>query len=146
MAGIAYSHDFHQFAKQVVWFGGEEQQGVKYPFLALLMARGTHTAYEHARQAFGFTDEDFREALRRAKAGVFMYREQWERWNTELGFVPPLPFPEKIWLSLTREQEKSVKAEAAGGANPEDLARKYGVSRETIQEALGEQGERRSLP
>jgi len=99
MAGINYSHDFREFAKQVVWFGGEEQQGVKYPFLVFLMARGTRNAYEHARREFGFTDEDFREALRQAKAGVFMYPERWEQWNAELGITPALPFPERIWNS-----------------------------------------------
>ena len=97
MVEAGYSHDFLEFAKEAIWFAGEEQQGDKYPFLALLMARGSRQAYEHARQVFGFTDEDFREALRQAKAGVFMYREEWERWNAELGITPALPFPERIW-------------------------------------------------
>jgi hypothetical protein len=97
MAGLTYSQDFQQFAKQVVWFGSEEQRGVKYPFLAFLMACGTHKAYEHARQIFGFTDEDFREALRQAKAGVFMYQEEWDSWNAELGITPALPFPKRVW-------------------------------------------------
>jgi hypothetical protein len=138
MTGIAYSHDFQAFAKQVVWFGGEEQQGVKYPFLAFLMGRGARAAYDHARCVFGFTDEDFREALRRAKAGVFIYQEEWERWNTELGFVPPLPFPKKIWLSLTQKDKKAVKAEAASGADLTALAEKYSVRLATIEETLGE--------
>ncbi|MDR2696216.1 MAG: hypothetical protein LBC79_07565 [Deltaproteobacteria bacterium] len=138
MAGIAYSHDFQTFAKQIVWFGGEEQQGVKYPLLAFLMARGPRSAYDHARRVFGFTDEDFREALRQAKAGVFMYQEVWERWNTELGFVPPLPFPKRLWLYLTQEQKRAVKEEMAGGGDLTALAEKYRVSRQTIEETFGE--------
>lgn len=97
MAGIAYSRNFQEFTRQVVWFGGVEREGEKYPFLAFLMARGPRAAYEHARQTFGFTDEDFREALRHAKAGTFIYPDRWERWNAELGFTPALPFPERVW-------------------------------------------------
>ena len=90
-----YSCDYYKFAKQVVWYGCEEQRGEKYPFLAFLMGRGSRSAYEHAREAFGFTDEDFREALRQAKPGTFIYPERWEEWNIELGINPPLPFPRK---------------------------------------------------
>jgi len=97
MITIDYSHDFYEFAKQVVWFDGVERQGERHHFLAFLMARGPRSAYEHARQAFGFTDEDFRDALRHAKPGVFIYPENWEAWNTELGIVPALPLPERVW-------------------------------------------------
>jgi hypothetical protein len=97
MAEIIYSSDFRKFVKQVVWFEGIERQGEKYPFLAFLMGRGTMRAYEHARRVFGFTDDDCREALRQAKAGVFFYPEEWLHWNTLLGINPPLPFPKRIW-------------------------------------------------
>jgi len=136
MAGINWSHDFKTFAKEVVWFPSEEQQGEKYPFLVFLMARGSTNAYNHARKVFGFTDDDFREALRQAKPGVFMYQENWEEWNAKLGLVPPLPFPKKIWWSLTAEEKNAVKAEAANGIDLEVLADKYSVRLETIEKAL----------
>ena len=97
MTGVPWSCDFDKFAKQVVWYNCEARQGEKYPFLAFLMANGSLRAYEHARQVFGFTDEDFREALRQAKPGVFRYHEEWEKWNIELGLDPPLPFPKIDW-------------------------------------------------
>lgn len=99
MYGFDYSTDFTEFAKEVVWFGGIEQQGDKYPFLAFLMAKGMPEAYEHARKVFGFTDEDFRQALRQAKAGLFVYEEEWLEWNKKLGIEPALPFPKKVWFS-----------------------------------------------
>ena len=102
MAGINYSYDFHEFAKQVVWFSCEEQRGVKYPFLAFLMANGTDKAYEHARKVFEFTDEDFREALRQAEPGVFRYQKEWDRWNAKFGFIPALPFPRLNLRDLLR--------------------------------------------
>ena len=104
MAGITYfySHDFQEFVEQIVWFSSEERRGVKYPFLAFLMANGTDEAYEHARQVFGFTDEDFREALRQAKPGVFRYPKEWEQWNAKLGFIPALPFPRINWDDVLR--------------------------------------------
>jgi len=137
MEGLTWSHDFKTFAKQVVWFPSEEQQGEKYPFLVLLMARGPRSAYEHARKVFGFTDEDFREALRQAKPGVFMTEERWERWNKELGFVPPLPLPRRMFR-LTQQERKAVKEEAANGADIAELAEKYSATRANIEEALAE--------
>jgi hypothetical protein len=46
------------------------------------------SAFEHAKVTLGFTDEDFRNALITAKPGLFIYPEQWERWNKVLGIDP----------------------------------------------------------
>jgi hypothetical protein len=91
-----FSNDLHEFAKQIVWFGGPERCVSDIAaFLAFIMAKSVPSAFEHAKMAFGFTDEDFRNALKTAKPGLFIYPEQWERWNRSLGIEPPLPFPVK---------------------------------------------------
>jgi hypothetical protein len=61
------------------------------------MARGGPSAFEHAKTVFGFTDEDFVNALKAAKPGLFIYREQWEKWNKTFEIDPPLPFPIKFF-------------------------------------------------
>lgn len=38
---------------------------------------------------------DFKEALRNARPGIFMYKENWDEWNQKFGFIPTLPFPQK---------------------------------------------------
>jgi hypothetical protein len=95
LAGL-FSHDLHEFAKQIVWFDGPERRILDTSaFLAFIMARSVPSAFEHAKVAFGFNDEDFREALIAAKPGIFIYPEQWESWNKVLGIEPSLPFPVK---------------------------------------------------
>jgi hypothetical protein len=95
VTGVPWSYDFHEFARQVVWFDSTERRGEKYPFLAFLMAKGSRRAYEHARKVFDFTDEDFREALRQAKPGLFLHPDVWNEWNIELGIIPPWSFPKQ---------------------------------------------------
>lgn len=100
MSELIYSNDLYEFAKQVVWFDCPERRvSDKYAFLAFIMAKSVPSAYNHAKTVFGFTDADFKEALYRAKPGLFMYHEQWEKWNKTLGIEPTLPIPQKKWLS-----------------------------------------------
>lgn len=95
-----FSPDLYEFARQVVWFDGPERRAIDpYALLAFIMAKSVPSAYRHARECFGFTDEDFREALRRAKPGLFVYPEQWAKWNKELEIDPPLPMPKKVWFT-----------------------------------------------
>lgn len=96
-----YSHDLYEFAKQIVWFDGPERRVTDTSdFLAFIMAKSVPSAFEHAKKAFGFTEKDFRNALKSAKPGLFVYPEQWERWNQTLGIKPPLPFPQK-WQQVS---------------------------------------------
>jgi hypothetical protein len=100
-----FSHDLYEFAKQIVWFDGSERRiSDTSSFLAFIMARSVPSAFEHAKNAFGFTNKDFINALKVAKPGLFIYKQQWEKWNKILGIKPPLPFPmkypEKIKLIL----------------------------------------------
>jgi hypothetical protein len=91
-----FSNDLHEFSKQIVWFDGPERRvSDTSAFLAFIMAKSVPSAYEHAKMIFGFTNEDFRNALKAAKPGLFVYSEQWERWNKILGIEPSLPFPVK---------------------------------------------------
>ena len=101
LAGM-FSNDLHEFAAQIVWFDGPERRvSDTADFLAFIMAKSVPSAFEHAQKAFGFTDDDFRNALRSAKPGLFAYKDQWERWNMALQINPPLPFPQK-WSEKTK--------------------------------------------
>lgn len=96
-----YSNNINEFAKQVVWYDCPERH-LKTPeafnnFLVFLMGRGGSAALAHARTVFGITDEQLANALQTAKPGVFIYEENWNRWNEKLGIVPTLPFPRKQW-------------------------------------------------
>lgn len=95
--------DLHDFAKYFVWYECPEryirnEQEYK-DFLVFLLAKAPARYIEHARKTFNVTDEDFREALKAAKSGVFMCEDQWIKCNKELGIDPPLPFPQKKWTS-----------------------------------------------
>ena len=48
-----------------------------------------------ARRIFGFTDGDFREALKSTPPGMFLHRERWAEVNRRFHFDPPLPFPRR---------------------------------------------------
>lgn len=91
-----YADNLEEFARQVVWYM-EPQDALKdkNSFLLHLMAKTTRNAYEHVRKNFLYTDEDFIEALRNAKPGVFIYEDDWLKWNAIFGINPPLPFPRK---------------------------------------------------
>lgn len=98
MSITTFSCSLEQFARQIVWYDSPEQRLTDIDaFLVFVMAKSVPSAYEHARAAFGFTDEDFRRALKRAKPGIFVYPAHWLKWNQQLGITPPLPFPERTW-------------------------------------------------
>lgn len=95
--GVTYSTNLNKFAEQIVWFMPPEQalRDMNY-FLVHLMAKSSEEAYCHFRATFPqFSDDDFKEALRNARPGIFMYEEEWLRWNKRFGLEPPLPFPIK---------------------------------------------------
>lgn len=78
-------------AQRVVWFK-DPADALADPihFLAHVMTYGT---MEDLRAIAGVVgDEDFREALERAPAGVFDGRS-WAYWNSKMGRVPVPPLP-----------------------------------------------------
>lgn len=81
--------------------------------LQVILAKKTRYTEALAREKFGFTDEDFREALIKIPPGMFTSREKWVRMNLRFGIDPPLPFPEwdmaKEWEELRQiiEDRKS---------------------------------------
>lgn len=93
--------DLHEFAKTIVWYDCPERfirNKKEYKdFLVFLLAHAPENYLEHAKKTFHITVGDFRDALKTAKAGVFMYEENWLQCNKELGINPPLPFPKKKW-------------------------------------------------
>lgn len=107
----AYSKDFSEFYRDVIWWGKYEPDRFnKNNFLVQLLARGAKETIEHAQNVFGFTDDDFREALRNAPAGVVMYEEKWKELNIKYGIDPPLLFPRPAWvLKAIAEAEEKEK-------------------------------------
>ena len=91
-----YSLDIKNFARSMVWFQSAEYTiAHKNQFLLYIMRPPDTTAYLHAKKFFGYTDDDFREALYNAEPGIIMYKHIWEFWNKQLNIDPPLPFPKK---------------------------------------------------
>ncbi|MGL4209433.1 MAG: hypothetical protein ACRCTY_08610 [Candidatus Adiutrix sp.] len=95
--GVIYATDLAKFAEQIVWFMPPAKVlADKNYFLVHLMAKASKEAYEHLRARFPqFSDADFITALRNAPLGIFMYEEDWHKWNEKFGLIPPLPFPRK---------------------------------------------------
>ena len=95
--------DLHEFAKYAVWYDCPErfiktEQAYK-DFLVHLLAYSPDSYIEHAKKTFKITDEDFRDALKTSKPGVFMFENEWLYCNERLGINPPLPYPRKVWSS-----------------------------------------------
>lgn len=96
MKNFRFSTDIHKFAKQIVWFESRERSLKDIDaFLVFVMARGGEEAFQHALEAFKFSINDFIKAFQKAKPGVFIYEEQWNKWNDKFGIDPKLPFPRK---------------------------------------------------
>jgi hypothetical protein len=91
-----YETDILLFAARFVWFTQPEKAlADKDSFLAHVMARGSEKTFHHACEHFGYTKEDFIQALHAAQPGDFLYEKTWLFWNDFLGISPPLPFPMK---------------------------------------------------
>lgn len=99
------------FAKSVIWWSNNNDIHLDLPsqnyMLAMLLGRNG-TREQEAREKYGYTDEDFREALRHAPAGSFMTLKDWEATNRRFGIDPPLPFPRPAWVIRAEEQRKGA--------------------------------------
>lgn len=86
---------FQEFAsKKVYWYGESIEIIDYYGVLQMILAKKTPHVEAEARQKFGITDDDFREALKRTPPGMFPRWEKWELVNRRFGFDPPLPYPQ----------------------------------------------------
>ena len=93
--------DINEFAKFAVWYDCEERfikddRSFKH-FLVHLLAHSPESYIEHAKNNFGVTDDDLREAMSSAKPGVFMFEKEWISCCKKLGIDPPLPYPRINW-------------------------------------------------
>lgn len=88
---------FAIFVKQnVYWWGNDRPSLDVDAVLRFILAKRPRYVEEMARKDFGFTDNDFRQALRRTPPGLFWgvgAEEKWNETNRRLGIEPPLPFP-----------------------------------------------------
>lgn len=103
-------------AKHVYWWG-HEWIGVDLDsVLVFILAKRSPDIEDLVRAEFGITDEDFRRALQKAAAGVFIFESHWEKVNKRFGFDPPLPFPKVNWGSFKTEQpEEEGKSKPSDG-------------------------------
>jgi hypothetical protein len=78
-------------ARRIVWFEAPAQ-ALEDPvrFMAYAMRHATHADMKTLRQYV--SDDDFREALDRAPAGIIDPRS-WAYWNSVMGRYPAPPMP-----------------------------------------------------
>jgi hypothetical protein len=90
---IQLTPEIEAIAKRVVWFE-PPRQAIADPvrFLAYTMTYGDYADMAVIRRQM--TDEDLREALAKAPAGIFDPRS-WAYWNLLLGRYPAPPLPER---------------------------------------------------
>ncbi len=95
-----YPIDIKSFASTIIWFQPPEYT-INHPnrFLLYIMRTPQNLAYLHAKKHYGYTDDDFRQALYNAEPGIIMYEHIWELWNKRLNINPPLPFPKRKFFS-----------------------------------------------
>lgn len=100
--------EFTEFANKNVYWWCEVETADVNDVLVMIMAKHTQALEKEARERFGFTDEDFRNALKTARPGIFARAELWEKVNQRLGINPPLPFPKNDYRA---EYIRRVSAE-----------------------------------
>lgn len=93
MTPIPLNPETEALARRVVWFE-EPAEALSDPirFMAYAMASATHEDMKVLRRYV--LDNDFREALDRAPAGIIDPRS-WSYWNSKMGHYPPPPLPQR---------------------------------------------------
>jgi len=93
MNSLPLTPQIEAIARRVVWFESPEQ-AITNPirFLAYAMTYGDDADMREIRRYL--TDNDLREALEGAPAGIFDPRS-WAYWNLKLGRYPAPPLPER---------------------------------------------------
>ena len=82
--------DLTPFARKYIWWQSPERSLHDRRFIAQVMNIGTHADVEALRAALG--DEEFKRALREARAGEFSERS-WHYWQLVLGMAKPHAIP-----------------------------------------------------
>lgn len=94
MSGEVVLKELIEFAQTFVsWYGEERDQVDVDSMLVTILAKRGRNVEEMAREKFGFSNDDFRRALKKTRPGMFILRERWDAVNRRFGFDPPLPFP-----------------------------------------------------
>jgi hypothetical protein len=91
-------HDerLENIARAVVWWEPPEVTlSNQDEFLCRVMARGTWKEIQYVEKIFG--EEEFREALRRARPGV-IDPASWHFWHHRLGIEPVPDAPKRIFV------------------------------------------------
>lgn len=100
MKPLPVTPDLLKVARRVVWFK-EPEEALAEPihFLAHVMTYGT---IEDLKALQGIVkDDDYREVLKNAPAGVFDARS-WAYWNLKCGNTPTVPLPVRQGLLPVR--------------------------------------------
>lgn len=82
--------------KYVYWWGDNRSDFDTQAVLSFILAQRPPYVEQMVRERFGFTDNDFIEALKNIQPGIFWgvgAEELWNSVNARLGINPPLPFP-----------------------------------------------------
>ena len=90
---IPITPDTEALARRLVWFE-EPAMALSdiYRFVAYALARATHEDIKLLRNFLD--DDDFREALDHAPAGIIDPRS-WAYWNSKMGRYPAPPLPKR---------------------------------------------------
>jgi hypothetical protein len=97
MKQLPVTRQVEAIARRVVWFEEPSQAVVDtVRFLAYAMTYGDDNDMRVIRQYL--SDEELREALDKAPAGIFDPRS-WAYWNLKLGRYPTPPMPERPVLA-----------------------------------------------
>jgi hypothetical protein len=99
MKRLPLTPEIEAIAKRVVWFE-TATQAIANPirFLAYAMTYGDDADMRIIRQHL--TDDEVREALANAPAGIFDPRS-WAYWNLKFGRYPTPPMPERAIISAS---------------------------------------------
>jgi len=86
-----------ELARRVIWFEPPEQ-ALSDPirFMAYAMTYGRHEDMREIRRYL--SDDDIREALDRAPAGI-IDRRSWAYWNARMGRYPAPPLPVRMFVA-----------------------------------------------
>lgn len=95
MKSIPLNVETEPVVRRLVWFESpEEALADPVRFMAYAMARATHEEMKVIRRYVD--DNDFREALDKAPAGIIDQRS-WAYWNSKMGRYPAPPMPTRTF-------------------------------------------------
>ena len=101
--------------KYVYWWSKERPDIDVLVTLSFILAQRPPYVEKLAREQFGFTDQDFAEALKITPPGLYCGvapEEHRRRNNLRLGINPPLPFPDSrqfISSFFSDEEKKEIE-------------------------------------